>query len=157
MPSSPIREINNQFPELCTTALQFRTAIEICDKRILPVTFQTFPRGACGDASLLLAKYLEESGYGSFKYVLGKRNEVSHAWLENDATIVDITADQFTEISEPVIVAVDSKWHSSFDGQPQHIADFEIFDKRTRNKLRSAYNKIIAHIYRLRDFGVGPN
>ncbi|OPZ87669.1 MAG: hypothetical protein BWY74_03344 [Firmicutes bacterium ADurb.Bin419] len=38
--------------------------------------------GSCGDASLLLGKYLDEMGLGQFDYVCGELGRQSHAWLE---------------------------------------------------------------------------
>lgn len=109
-------------------AVRFRCAIESCDKSSLPVTFEHFPRGACGDATLLLAKFLEESGLGQFNYVLGDRNGSSHAWLENGDVVVDITADQFPDMPHPVVAAYKSKWHAAFCGEVQNVANFDIYD-----------------------------
>ncbi len=52
-------------------ARQFRSALEKCPKNILPIQFKKFPRGSCGDAGLLLAKYLNSVGLGQFDYVHG--------------------------------------------------------------------------------------
>ncbi len=132
--------------ELHRVTQQFRAALEKCDRQKLPVTFERFPCGSCGDATLLLAKYLEEAGFGKFNYVLGGRDGTSHAWLENSELIIDITADQFSDVSESVIVRNRSKWHSAFGGKIQHVADLEIFDEFTRITLRKAYNEIIVHV-----------
>jgi hypothetical protein len=44
-----------------------------------PIMFANFPRGACGDASLILAMYLEEKfGLNDFDYVSGARG--SEPW-----------------------------------------------------------------------------
>jgi hypothetical protein len=40
-------------------AMRFRAAIEACDLKTLPITFHEFPRGSCGVATLILAKYLK--------------------------------------------------------------------------------------------------
>jgi hypothetical protein len=85
-----------------------------CDPESLIITLREFPRGSCGDATLLLAKYLEENKCGKFDYVCGEREEFSHAWLQRDRLIVDITADQFDDQNSPVIVTEDHDWHSQF-------------------------------------------
>ena len=127
-------------------AARFRGAIESCDKSDLPPTFMDFPRGSCGDASLLLAKFLEESGFGLFNYFLGEQNENSHAWLENGDVVVDITADQFPDMPDSVVVARNSKWHLAFCGEFQHVANFDNYDKNTRLTLLSAYFTILKHV-----------
>lgn len=86
----------------------------------LPPTMPSFPEGACGDASLLLGAYLADNGYGSFKFVHGLRNTgfdgtYHHCWLARGALVVDITADQFSDAPEKVIVAVPSEWHRCFE------------------------------------------
>ncbi|MBC2932935.1 hypothetical protein [Nocardioides sp. zg-1228] len=35
----------------------------------------------------------------------------THAWLEQDDVIIDITAYQFDDIDEPIIVTTDRTWH----------------------------------------------
>jgi hypothetical protein len=83
----------NKIRQLATA---FRAGIENCDPAKMILTMRQFPRGSCGDASLLLARYLRENGAGEFQYVLGERGEgnhwTSHAWLEQAEVIVDIAA-----------------------------------------------------------------
>lgn len=117
---------------------RFRDAIERADKRHLPITRQDFPRGASGDATLLLAKYRERQGSGRFNYMLGSRNGHSHSWMQQGDLIVDITADQFPDVAEPVIVARQSSWHAKFRRATEHVADYEIYDERTRAILSAA-------------------
>ncbi|MGY0373235.1 hypothetical protein [Clostridium sp. JNZ J1-5] len=83
---------------------QFRKAIIKYGIKKLPISFHEFPMGSCGDTSLLLGKYFDEFGLGQFDYVCGEINGKTHAWLEKDGIIVDITADQFNGISDEVIV-----------------------------------------------------
>ena len=78
-------------------AKRLRAAIEACDLKTLPITFHEFPRGSCGDATLILAKHLKDNGQKGFAYVCGMRDGHSHAWLERDGLIVDITGDQFAD------------------------------------------------------------
>jgi hypothetical protein len=80
-----------------------------------PIMFANFPGGACGDASLILAMYLDkEFGLGEFECVRGDRGSKSHAWLQRENLFVDITADQFEDAPGAVIVEFDSKWHQTF-------------------------------------------
>ncbi|WP_026841647.1 hypothetical protein [Citrifermentans bremense] len=126
-------------------AERFRCAILRSNPRMgRLITLRGFPVGACGDASLLLAKYLQVNGCGRSHYVLGKRNGRTHAWLQLGDFTIDITADQFHDQSAGVIVSADSAWHSSFQGKIQNIADFCLYDQRSAFELTTAYKAITA-------------
>ncbi len=126
-------------------AWRFRLAIENCDKNELPISFESFPRGSCGDAAWLLGTYLMLNSVGSFDYMSGWRKECSHGWLQQGQIIVDITADQFPEIKEKIMVTTDHSWYSAFQGKAQHVADYRIFDEATVN-FEAAYKYIVSHI-----------
>ena len=53
-------------------ASKFRRAIEQC-KQKLGVSFEQFPLGSCGDVADLLGQFLQDQGYGEFRYVCGWR------------------------------------------------------------------------------------
>ena len=79
--------------------------------------FASFPKETCGHCSILLGLYLQEIGCLEVQYVCGEREfgrRKSHAWLEIGNVIVDITADQFPERAEPVVVTQDRTWHGKF-------------------------------------------
>ena len=131
---------------------EFRGAIERCDPSTLPIRLQDFPRGSCADATLLLGTYLAEIGVGTFEYVEGDRGEgckpASHAWLEGGGLIIDITADQFAEVSEPVIIAETSAWHQTFkvlSRSPAHIRDQ---GRTAMASLGQAYTIIVDELHR---------
>lgn len=111
-------------------AFRLRTAIESVPKNRLPITFSSFPRGSCGDVSLILGAYLVDNGFTEFVYVTGERGEhdagtwSSHTWLEADGLVADITADQFRDAPSKVVVAVPSLWHQSFTVVERKLADF---------------------------------
>jgi hypothetical protein len=107
-------------------------------------TLRDFPRGACGDASLLLAKYLQVNRCGQSLYVLGRRRGHVHAWLQLEQFTIDITADQFDDQDAGVIVAPDSPWHASFYGKIHNVADFCLYDPDTVFQLTRAYEAITA-------------
>jgi hypothetical protein len=119
----------------------FRSALEKCDRNKLPIGLQGFPRGACGDASLLLAKYLEENGEVGLTYVMGQNNAQTHGWLELDGIIVDITADQFDGVDD-LVVANESTWHLQFEGQSKRafIVDHDV---NSSPSLSAAYDEIM--------------
>ncbi len=68
--------------ELHELASVFRAALESAKGSRLPITLQDFPHGACGDAALLLAKFLEHHGHGPFDYMFGRRGDGNASgWL----------------------------------------------------------------------------
>jgi hypothetical protein len=131
-------------------AVSLRAAIERCDRQRLPVTFREFPRGSCGDAAILLGTFLKEQGAGTFTYIAGRRgrghNRYSHAWLEQDNVIVDITGDQFSSSIGSVFVATHSPWHRTFKREQQHEADYHIYDQHAVATLGNAYKAILAGV-----------
>ncbi|WP_162939586.1 hypothetical protein [Neorhizobium sp. NCHU2750] len=129
--------------ELNDTATQFRDLIMRTQKSSLPITLQDFPKGACGDTTLLLGHHLAELGHGDFRYYLGWRDGRSHAWLQSGSVIVDITADQFEDFDDPVFVSDRSSWHEEFAGTDQHAANLAVFGEATEAMLRSAYEAIL--------------
>jgi len=137
--------------EILKASIRFREAIEKCQNS-LGLGFGKFPKGSCGDATPLLGTYLIELNLGTFMYALGnlgshkKGNWCSHAWLQSGSIVVDITADQFPEVSEKVIVSSNSKWHKSLKGKHQHIADYRIYDVRTKSAFHGQYTKILENI-----------
>jgi hypothetical protein len=125
-------------------AILFRRAILRCPRTDLP-TLKDFPRGSCGDTSILLGEYLYSRSLGLWEYAAGSRMRDlhSHAWIEHGGLIVDITADQFEEIEEPVIVTRDPGWHRQFVyPEPRHPARIGDYDSGTQSWLRPIYERI---------------
>ncbi|KEO84103.1 hypothetical protein EL26_06465 [Tumebacillus flagellatus] len=130
--------------ELVKLASRFRRMMQKCDPSGIPQipALANFPRGTCGDSSDLLAKYLIDHGFANVSYVYGMNGRQSHAWIECDGWIVDITADQFSEIDFPVIVTKNRGFHDRFKGQKKSSGDFERYDEWTVARLREAYRII---------------
>ena len=131
---------------LTELATQFRQMIENADRSNLTVEFKNFPFGSCGDASILLAQYLTDSGYETPIYVSGQLVEPTglpgHAWLELDGVIIDITADGFEPHMPKVVVAENSDWHNQFDRLDEHPAAIHGYDDYTASRLVAAYQEL---------------
>lgn len=95
--------------------------------------FSGFPRGYCQGASRVLGLYLiKDLKIGPVEIVCNGERRLteldefeqprcqSHAWLEVGGFLVDMTADQFCDRLEPVIVTQDHSWHDQFQGQTRH-------------------------------------
>jgi hypothetical protein len=125
---------------------RFRQQLEdYCQSTHYP-TLERFPHGACGDAVLLLGTYLYELGEEHFENVLGQRDDpepgkesCSHAWLERKGLIIDITADQFAEIDEAVIISNDSVWHRGWRIESRQPSNLEAYEHRGPDQLRPVY------------------
>ncbi|MET7372535.1 hypothetical protein [Micromonospora arida] len=92
----------------------FRVALELGDLPL--VSLAAFPHGSCGDVCELLGQFLIDSGFGEWRYCSGQRDDsfFTHAWLERDGLILDITADQFPDIDQPVLLTRGRAWHNQF-------------------------------------------
>jgi len=132
---------------LKTDLEKIRSAFESIDKSNLPVTFKQFPKGSCGDTCEVLAEYLKDLGYGDFKYISGKlENGDSHAWILQNGIIIDITSDQFCEISTPVYFGPANSWYNQFDIQSKHTAGYENLDPRSKAALLCVHSKIVKEL-----------
>lgn len=80
--------------------------------------FECFPIGCCGNVSHILGCFLISQGYENVRYVAGERTVSgqyqTHAWLEWNGWIIDITADQFADGPSAVFMERDSEFHRSF-------------------------------------------
>ena len=78
-----------------------------------------FPRGTCGPVTELMGRLVFEATRKAGLYVSGAGHpdlprQQSHAWLDVDGLLVDLTHDQFTETGLVGWVFDSSRWHSMF-------------------------------------------
>lgn len=99
-----------------------------------------FPLGACGDASLVLAWYLRQHGLTELIAYVCSNEIPSHAWLEVEGWLVDITADQFSSGHPPIWVlpAAQSKFHQEYHPVKHRNADFDKQDAQTQSSISQA-------------------
>jgi hypothetical protein len=131
-------------------AMRVRQALEALRDGSPAIGLCEFPRGACSDASEVLARYLVEERIvtlNALRVRRGRRGGVGHAWLEVSGRILDITADQFGERWPPVWAPPDSAWHDAFTGgsseepdiffqaRPQYAEDMTAAYLRLRESL----------------------
>lgn len=136
----------NELNAIISSSAAFRDAIVRSHGGGL-LALQNFPVGACGDASILLGQFFADRGLGEWFYVNGERTAASgkqtHAWIERDGLVVDITANQFIEIDDPVLVTNAKDWHLQFAEDTRHAAVINIYlDDHTRDRLWGAYELI---------------
>lgn len=148
--------VNENINELKSLASRFRVAIIDAAKKdnlkTLSHLFDNFPRGCCKDTCILLGQYLKEQGHGDFKYVHANRKnesreDVYHSWLKRGNFIIDITADQFKDVHEPVIVGEEHPLHKSFTIiNEEHDANLGIYDSPNEPILRAMYATVLRNL-----------
>lgn len=112
------------------------------EKTINHFCIAEFPKGWCGCLSRVLGaelsrKYPAEDFYyvcGELYYSNG--DWTSHAWVRYKDWILDITADQFPGINEPIVIThtSDSMFHAKFQITNEHLAARNItqdYEERT--------------------------
>jgi len=112
------------------------------EKTINHFCISEFPKGWCGCLSRVLGaelsrKYPAEDFYyvcGELYYSNG--DWTSHAWVRYKDWILDITADQFPGINEPIVIThtSDSMFHAKFQITNEHLAARNItqdYEERT--------------------------
>lgn len=130
------------------TAKQLRRLLDSMPKPELPPAMREFPRGSCGDTSLLLGALLADRGFRGFDCVSAERGLIvdgtwtSHAWLVSESLIVDITADQFPDAPAAIIVARKSSWHAQFTITHTTHGDFRASCAPTNGELQVLYSKL---------------
>ena len=66
--------------------------------------------------------------------------------VEKDGLIIDITADQFRDMEDKIIVTTDRTWHDLWDWEVEHVADIERYHHHTKSTLEDAYKTIVSLI-----------
>ncbi|MNC16039.1 hypothetical protein D3C76_323660 [compost metagenome] len=115
----------------------------------LPAPYDNFPFRCCQDASWILHRHLFEKGYISVELVSGEYHGdngeyMSHAWLEFDGTIIDITYSQFDEVND-VVITKERDLHQKFIKNYRYRKPYwEIYmDDHTSIILDLFYKKVI--------------
>ena len=99
----------NRILEICQ---HFRSVLEHANNP--PDYMKPFPVGWCGATSRALGGYLLSIGIRPIERVCGYKAALSHAWLEYENYIIDITADQFDDCDERVFVTTNRSYHNTF-------------------------------------------
>lgn len=136
--------------ELKKDIRQFYEAISHTED--LPFPYNNFPLGCCQDASWILHRYLYEKGYNTVELVGGEYHGdngefMSHAWLEFDGTIIDITYSQFNGVAD-VIITKERDSHQKFIENYRYRKPYwETYtDDHTSNMLDLFYKKVIKNM-----------
>lgn len=103
--------------ELLEIASAFRAAAETLKLQInKPAIMVEFPRGCCGDFTVVLGAFLCARGLTAMVVEADEKGVThgdNHAWLEVSGLVVDITGDQFPG-RPPVYVAPADDWYKMF-------------------------------------------
>ncbi|MCF5226031.1 MULTISPECIES: hypothetical protein [Pseudomonas] len=108
-----------------TVAHAFRASLEALKAQgKLPPHMLNFPQACCGVVSELLGDYLNTQLGLMVEYVGGDRDGASHAWLELNGVVIDITGDQFHG-RPAVFIASRDEWYASWEESSRHFAIHE--------------------------------
>ena len=135
----------NRIESITYYATKFRKAMEKAhynNEFARIVTLASFPRGSCGISSELLHHYLSEKGIKTKIVCKTYYDEndpsetTSHAWLEYEDIIIDITGDQFKYyplyncFDKPVYIGKLDSFHKIFSVEGPKV-DFneDYYDK----------------------------
>lgn len=92
----------------------FRNELEqLKDLGKLPAHMQSFPSSCCGVVSEILGDYLNSQLELQVEYVCGEKDGGTHAWLELEGVLIDITSDQF-EGRTRVYIGANDDWYSAW-------------------------------------------
>jgi len=99
--------------DLFCLAKACRDAFDNADLSSAPGFLPQFPTGCCAWAARMIGYYLTEKYKLKPFHVCASRStpdgpDIGHEWVEINGTIIDITADQFQDQSQPVIVSENS-------------------------------------------------
>lgn len=135
-------------------ANRMRTAIESIPPKERLERMRDFPKHEGGDAALLMGAYLIDMGFEGFVRVTGRRgakermNRAPHHWLARESLVVDITADQFWDNPQPVIVADPSRWHRLFRLEDDtNDSDFRKWTGQGIDELHWMYARIQSDLF----------
>jgi len=124
----------------------FLEAIENTDMQTEETNMRRFPHDCCTHACSLLARYLQDAGLGPFDTIMGQhprgQGHGKHRWLQKGDLIVDITAYQFSEIQDKVLVTRSSAWHDGLAGVPIKEDPQEVWEEFYKN----LYPRILANV-----------
>jgi hypothetical protein len=104
-------------------AVAMRRAIERAPLGRYDAIMHSFPHSCCKVASQMLARYLAtHARVPLVQFVSGRRHGEpycsggwqAHVWVEAGGVVIDITADQYDEMTHPVIAMPSSDWHETF-------------------------------------------
>ena len=136
--------VHNEIQEL---VLAFRAAILSIPSSQRPLGLSKFPSGACGDTSLLLGAYLNDLGEPGYSYAVGCRGshasdtQQTHAWLQRQNLVIDLTCDQFNDAPSGFVFQ-NSSWHQQFREIEFFDADFRNWHGDSLYELGRFYSKI---------------
>jgi hypothetical protein len=145
-------ERNMEIEEIRNISMAVRGAIADSEA-VWPHFWHGFPGGACSEASLVLGAILDDAGHGGFECAWGEivkpdGTRPSHGWLQRGDLIVDITADQFDDVTESIIVSRDSAWHRKWRVVTMSPGDLKEHKIREVAELYTLYhevNRLLAH------------
>lgn len=152
---------NIRIQEIKSAVERCRMAIELSDWNLDMSEYFILNslKARCKPASMLIARYLLENlGCKPIEFVsaYGWKNSEPlsrpHFWLEHHNLIVDITADQFPEIDEPVTVTMNRAWYDQFHHQSRYPYS-DVVNSDTVQKYYATYAHVLNTLHEMNEPG----
>lgn len=140
---------------LTQLAKAFREAFEVSDLSKAPGFLKNFPSGCCSWATIFIGHYLKNECGLSPKRILSAHHMSGgqHEWLIVNDIIIDITADQFDDAPNSVIVETDSEWHAKLQGGERSslrpVSDYDEITCEDKQKASEVYTTIVTKVHEL--------
>lgn len=139
-----------EIQRLRRTATAFHDAITQTDFSRTGLNLRNFPFECCHHATSLLGVFLHEGAFAGITKMSGRRpdgEDGKHHWLEINGIVVDITAYQFADVDEKVIVSQSSGWHSALDGKPLPLGVEGESEQEYFERIKAFYNEQYDDLY----------
>lgn len=140
-----LREIHDLIKQLEAIASKSRKIIEtIRDESPYPINqLQRFPGGACEVSSVLIGLYLKHLGMGNVS-MRASAPPKAHVWLVVcEKYTMDITADQFDDCNEKIIVSENSSYHKKFEPPETRPVDNTYFEDNGWEDIEHVYKRFL--------------
>ena len=129
-------------------AYALRSEIQAIESSERPIRLKLFPRGSCGDASLILHSLINDAGIAGSRTAHATRvgadgmSWPTHAWVELSGVILDITPDQFPDGGETIYVGPASPFYDSFVVDYYEIATIKVMKGHGIPELHDFYDRL---------------
>lgn len=138
--------------KLNSECCSFKNAILKTDKNNLSIALKEFPYGSCGWCNDLLLYHFKKINFPSIQdiyYIYASTNNFTHAWIEIDGIIIDLTLSQFHKKLKKVIF-YDKKFHRKFKIKSRDKIIFsEIEDFLISSTIEENYKNLVSDYFEI--------
>ncbi len=118
---------------------------ELDQSKSVEAELSHFPYGSCEATSQMLALFLESRGIDEVTYTRNEWGDYIHYWVVvNNETLIDLTAHQFPDCNDELIVTERSSFHDQFKCLESFPPNLESLDRfGSRYGYKPCYDSIL--------------